>query len=149
MSDEKVPIPADGQGSPKVHSDGVSGDLHGRGGESGGGDYENPHTGKEERGEGGGFEGGQSERDYFGTGQLGGKKADPDQPGTVGQGGGSPSTPGGSDICSVNTDSGAPGKTADHQPRTVTAGGQTFEVVEESGVAEAEANGKVGTDASS
>lgn len=74
MADGKVPMPASGKGSPKLRSDGVS-DVtsHGRqaGGESGGGGYENPHTGKEERGEGGGFEGGQSVRDYHGSGMVG------------------------------------------------------------------------------
>ena len=45
----KVPMPASGQNSPKLHSDGVSDvDTNGRagGGESGGGAYPNPHTGK-------------------------------------------------------------------------------------------------------
>ncbi len=49
-----------------------------QGGESAGGAYPNPHTGKEERGEsgkgpGGGFmgHGGQSGIDYHGPGQLG------------------------------------------------------------------------------
>lgn len=90
MSDGKVPMPANGQGGTKVHGDGVSDtDTHGRnaGGESGGGGYPNPHTGKEARGESEGFEGGQSGRDYHGPGQLGGEKADPDAPGAVGQGG--------------------------------------------------------------
>ena len=38
-------------------------------GQSGGGAYPNPHTGKEE----GGFHGGQSGAGYFGKGQLGDK----------------------------------------------------------------------------
>lgn len=73
----RVPMPASGQNSPKLRSDGVSDvGTHGRsaGGESGGGAYENPHTGKEDRGESQGFEGGQSVRGYFGPGQLDGKK---------------------------------------------------------------------------
>lgn len=74
----KVPMPASGAGRPKLRSDGVSDvDTHGRsgGGESGGGAYPNPETGKEERGESGNFGGGQSEQDYFGGGQLDGKEA--------------------------------------------------------------------------
>jgi hypothetical protein len=74
----KVPMPASGQASPKLHSDGVSdAGTHGRsvGGESGGGAYPNPHSGKEERGEGGGFGGGQSEQCYYGGGKLDGKEA--------------------------------------------------------------------------
>ena len=74
----KVPMPASGQDSPKLRSDGVSDvGTHGKGAgsESGGGAYPNPHTGKEERGEGGGFRGGQSEPDYYGGGELDGKEA--------------------------------------------------------------------------
>ncbi len=48
-------------------------------GQSGGGPYPNPHTGKEEKGEGGGMDGftghgGQSEMDYHGKGRLGSRK---------------------------------------------------------------------------
>lgn len=141
MSDGKVPMPASGQGSPKIHSDGVGdSDTHGRGGggESGGGSYDNPHTGKEARGESKGFEGGQSVPGYFGPGQLDGEKADPEQAGAVGQGG-------------ENSDGekagGAPVSPPEHEVRRVTAAGRTFEVVQASGVAEAEVSGKVGTDA--
>jgi hypothetical protein len=35
-------------------------------GESQGGAYPNPHTGKEDRGDGGGFDGGQSDKSYEG-----------------------------------------------------------------------------------
>jgi hypothetical protein len=73
-----VPMPASGQTSPKLRSDGVSDvGTHGRskGGESGGGAYPNPHTGKEERGEGGTFEGGQSEQTYYGGGKIAGEEA--------------------------------------------------------------------------
>jgi hypothetical protein len=82
-ADGKVPMPANGKGGPIVHSDGVSDvESHGRtgGGESGGGGYPNPHTGKEARGESGGFEGGQSMKGYYGGGQLDGKEA-PDEDG--------------------------------------------------------------------
>ena len=137
MSDGKVPMPADGQGSPKIRPDGVGdADTHGRsgGGESGGGGYDNPHSGKEPHG----FEGGQSVRGYFGPGQLDGEKADPDQAGIVGQGG---DTVGGSERV------GAPGATQVHKSSRVTAGGRTFDVIQESGVAEAEVSGKVASDA--
>ena len=74
----KVPMPASGQTSPKLRSDGVSdAGTQGRsgGGESGGGAYPNPHAGKEDRGESGGFDGGQSEQGYYGGGKLDGKEA--------------------------------------------------------------------------
>lgn len=74
----KVPMPASGLDSPKLRSDGVSeAGTHAKsgGGESGGGAYPNPHTGKEERGEGGDFDGGQSEKSYYGGGQLDGEEA--------------------------------------------------------------------------
>jgi hypothetical protein len=74
----KVPMPASGQTSPKLRSDGVSdAGTHGKSGgsESAGGAYPNPHTGKEERGESGGFGGGQSKQGYYGGGKLDGKEA--------------------------------------------------------------------------
>ena len=74
----KVPMPASGQDSPKLRSDGVSdAGTHGKSGgsESAGGAYPNPHTGKEERGESGHFDGGQSGQGYYGGGQLDGKEA--------------------------------------------------------------------------
>lgn len=142
MSDEKIPMPASGQDSPKTRPDGVGDvDTHGRGGggESGGGTYDNPHTGKEARGESGDFQGGQSVRGYFGPGQFDGEKADPAESGVVGQGG----HPADADAEPDRS----PGMTPEHKPRQVTAAGRTFEVVETNGVAEAEADGKVGTDA--
>lgn len=90
MSEGKVPMPANGQNSPKLRGDGVSEvDTHGLDGksQSDGGAYENPHTGKEARGESKGFEGGQSTKGYFGKGQNDGNKVDPEEPGAVGQGG--------------------------------------------------------------
>jgi len=69
---EKQPMQADGAGS-KPDAQGGAADLAGQrasGGESQGGAYPNPHTGKE----GGEFDGGQSGRAYHGTGQLGEEK---------------------------------------------------------------------------
>jgi hypothetical protein len=135
-------MPADGQGSQKIRPDGVGDDsTHGRGGggESGGGDYDNPHAGKEPHG----FEGGQSVRGYFGPGQLDGEAADPGHARIVGQGGDT-ETRGGSE---GSERAGAPETTPLHKPSRVTAGGRTFEVIQESGVAEAEVSGKVATDA--
>ncbi|MEO6580503.1 MAG: hypothetical protein ABIN83_05070 [Sphingomicrobium sp.] len=73
MSDKKQ-MPADGGGRFKGAPDGVSGApdtgepgiSHGRssGGESGGGAYPNPHTGKDSADAG--FHGGQSDPTYYG-----------------------------------------------------------------------------------
>lgn len=46
-------------------------------GESAGGAYPNPHTGKEERGEHSDWQGGQSEIGYHGSGQLGDQVVSP------------------------------------------------------------------------
>lgn len=138
MNDAKLPMPANGQGSEKIHSDGVGEDAtpgRSSGGESGGGSYDNPHTGKEARGESKGFEGGQSVQGYYGPGQLDGEKADRDAGGSIGQGGASNDA----------TPAGTPA--AKFEPRRVDADGQTFKVVQTSGIAEAEVSGKVGTDA--
>ena len=47
-------------------------DMDDNAGQSGGGAYPNPHSGKED----GDFHGGQSEPGYFGKGQLGDKDVD-------------------------------------------------------------------------
>ncbi|MEG3089359.1 hypothetical protein [Sphingomonas sp. PB4P5] len=151
MDNDKVPMPASGQGSTKIHSDGVGdSETHGRsaGGESGGGSYDNPHTGKQERGESAAFEGGQSVQGYFGPGQADGKKADTDKIGRVGQGG---ATSGGFSGARRSNDVESDGlsqATQDPEPRVVAAGDRSFGIIEASGIAEAEVHGKVGTDAS-
>lgn len=132
MGEAKVPMPASGRESPKTRGDGVDQvDTGGRssGGETGGGSYENPHTGKEARGEGGSFDGGQSVKGYHGPGQLDGKDAD------------SVDSNGGGEADELSQ------ATPDAKPHRVSASGRTFEVVQESGIAEAEVSGKVGTDA--
>ena len=84
MADDKQPMQASGEGStPRNGPEESNG--RGQGGDSGGGAYPNPHSGKD--GKPGGFDGGQSEKDYFGPGQLDGEKADPEKAGRVGQGG--------------------------------------------------------------
>ena len=89
MSDQE-PLQAAGLSGTNGKPDGV-GDTatHGLDGasQSDGGAYPNPHTCKEARGESTGFKGGQTEQGYYGKGQVGGEKADPDEPGVVGQGG--------------------------------------------------------------
>jgi hypothetical protein len=88
-TDGKVPMPASGENSPKLRSDGVSDvGTHGRtaGGESGGGGYENPHTGKEARGESGDFDGGQSEQAYHGPEPLNGEKVPEENSGPIDKG---------------------------------------------------------------
>lgn len=69
---DKQPMQADGTGT-EPHVPDESGEVASRrdsGGESQGGAYPNPHTGKE----GGHFHGGQTERAYHGTGRLGDQK---------------------------------------------------------------------------
>lgn len=70
---DKQPMQADGAGT-KPDGPNDSGELASQrksGGESQGGAYPNPHTGKK----GGDFDGGQTGRAYHGTGQLGDEKA--------------------------------------------------------------------------
>jgi hypothetical protein len=87
MSD-KQPTQAGGGDGRKGAPDGVSTNPQNRtpGGESGGGAYPNPQTGKEP--ENGGFmgHGGQTEINYSGTGQGGGGRDGADVDGDVGNG---------------------------------------------------------------
>ena len=82
MSEDKVKMPADGSGTETTKPDDIgelasrrdgdgSGDVPNPG-ESGGGAYPTPQTGKDR----GRFHGGQSVMVYHGKGQLGGKKLD-------------------------------------------------------------------------
>jgi len=141
----EVTTPVSGGDAGKGAPDGVSAapdagggaHVHGRtkGGESGGGAYPNPQTGKTGKNSGLMGHGGQTEIGYHGGGQAGD------------QGGDAPNAvtgSGSSDGTEAVTNAWA---TPDYQPHAVTAGGRTFAVVQTNGVAEAEAVGKVGTDA--
>lgn len=137
MTDKKE-MPVSGGGPGKGKPDGVSGSpvtgemgrVHGRssGGESSGGAYPNPHSGKGSTNSGFSGHGGQTENAYYGG----------DNPNATTKPRNSheekePSSKG----------SGPPLRKA----HPVHAGGQTIEVIEDSGVAAAEATGMVATDA--
>ena len=136
MSDLKK-MPVDGGGVNKGQPDGVSGtpdsgkegQIHGRSveGESGGGAYPNPHSGKEPTNTGLFGHGGQTEIAYHGSSNPNATARSRDQEGPQ------------SDVEGAD----APEAT----PRPVQAEGQEFEVIEDNGVAAAEATGKVATDA--
>ncbi|WP_375250483.1 hypothetical protein [Sphingomonas sp.] len=69
---DKQPMQADGHGTTR-HEPDENGEVASRrhsGGESEGGAYPNPHSGKD----GDHFQGGQTERAYHGTGRLGEQK---------------------------------------------------------------------------
>lgn len=133
---DKVRMPADGGGRAKGQPDGVSGSPdsgqdgrpHGRfaGGESAGGAYPNAHH--EAASDADGFlgHGGQSEIDYHGG---------PNPNATAG--GSTPDEESGTRLAA----------SPDREPHQKQVGGQSIEVVEGSGVAAAEATGKVATDA--
>jgi hypothetical protein len=143
MSD-KVPMPVSGNPGSKGEADGVSGvpgmsgdrEIHGRstGGESEGGAYPNPHTGKVSKNEGFMAHGGQTDIAYHGGGQAGNAR------------GSAPNSVTGSDGDYSEGDSSAP--SPDHEQRDVAGSRGAIKVEETSGIAEAEAAGKVGTDAS-
>jgi hypothetical protein len=142
MSDKvQAPVPGDpaSKGAPDGVSDspggGASSDVHGRseGGESGGGAYPNPHAGKTETNTGFMAHGGQTDIAYHGGGQAG------EDSGSAGNG---VTGSGGGDGTTIAAD-----PDADREPRAIAGEDRTIEVVETSGIAEAESNGKIGTDA--
>lgn len=136
MSDKKK-MPVDGGGVQKGKPDGVSGtpaagkpgQVHGRfsGGESAGGAYPNPYTDESSITSSAPGHGGQSEIAYYG--------------------GSNPNATAGGGTLSKAKSGPRIAATPVRQAHEVEAGEQRFDVVEDSGVAAAEATGKVGTDA--
>ena len=140
MSDKKK-MPVSGGGAAKGKPDGVSGSpnseemgrVHGRtsGGESAGGAYPNPHSHASKAHSdpsGGEFSGGQAEKAYYGG----------DNPNAT-------TKPRNSQ--SVESDADEDSRTPVREALPVQSGGRTIEVIEDNGVAAAEATGKVATDA--
>jgi hypothetical protein len=139
----KTETPVSGGGLAQGKPDGVSGapdggNVGGRdaGGESGGGGYDNPHTGKKPTNSGFMGHGGQTDIDYHGGGQAGE------------QGGEAPNAVTGSDGSDGKKEGTSAWTAPTYEPHTIISGGRTFDVVETNGVTEAEQQGKVGTDTS-
>ena len=144
---DKVAMPVPGDPATKGHPDGVSGapgggNIHGRAsaGESGGGAYPNPHTGKQPQS--GNFlsHGGQTEIGYHGGGQAGN-----DGDGNVN------AAARGDDGFDDQGDTGpktgprsSEGMTSEERTRQMAVDGRTLTVEETSGVAAAEAMGTTG-----
>jgi len=136
--DGKVPTPVDGDDNRKGAPDGVSGvpgrekgtGVNGRSasGETGGGAYPNPHDDTSGHSM---DHGGQSEMKYYGGGQAGGG------------GSAAPNSPAGSNEADADADGKLAPPAVEREPRTIHAGGRSFDVVEDSGVAAAEAAGRV------
>ena len=141
---EKVAMPVSGNSRSKGKADGVSdapgdkasGEIHGRSreGESGGGSYPNPHTGKAPTTNTFMAHGGQTDIAYHGGGQAGE------------DGGSAPNAVTGSNGDSDGIESAAV-PVPPRMERALSLGGHSVKVVEESGIAAAEATGKIGTDA--
>ena len=132
---DKKEMPANGGGVAKGKPDGVSGSpdtgesgrVHGRspGGESGGGAYPNPHSAEGPTNSS--FTGGQAEKAYYGG----------DNPNATTK-----------PRKSFEGDSAIAPEPPVREAHKIQAGGRTIDVIEDSGVAAAEATGKVATDAS-
>jgi hypothetical protein len=144
---EKIPMPVPGNPTSKGKPDGVAagpdgGNSHGRSdvGESGGGAYPNPHSGKEPHSEGFLSHGGQSEIGYHGGGQAG----------SDGAANANSASRGDTDYSDQGETGPKPGPRGpaetggDDRVHKVTANGRTLNVEETSGVAAAEVAGKTG-----
>lgn len=133
---DKQEMPGNGGGVAKGKPDGVSGSpdtgemgrVHGRssGGESGGGAYPNPHSGKGPTSSS--FSGGPAEKAYYGG----------DNPNATTK------TRNSHEELEPSVES---SDMAVRESHSVRVGDRTIEVVEDGGVAAAEATGKVATDA--
>lgn len=146
MSD-KVPMPTPGNPETKGKPDGVSGapgggNIHGRsaGGESGGGAYPNPHTGKKPISGSFFSHGGQTEIGYHGGGQAGNDGAQNVNAAARGD-----------EDLSEQGSTGAkagpmvPQETgSDRHTHEIAVEGRILKIEEASGVAAAEATGKTG-----
>ena len=141
MSGSEMPVSGGGpdQGAPDgvaaSPDTGAAGNIQGRtpGGESGGGGYPNPQTGKKGSSSDGFMgHGGQTEIGYHGGGQLGSGDA--------------PNAATGSDSSDGAERNAAAWPTGEHAAHAVRAHGQSFTVVETNGNAEAEASGNIGHD---
>jgi hypothetical protein len=143
MSDT-VPTPATGNRADAGKPDGVNTPGRGEGGDSGGGSYPNPHSGKDGNSDVGGFlgHGGQTDIGYHGGGQRGTEGSETDNATTRGDGGESASG-------NAGQKDGPTGPEQDFDPeypRDATVAGRRVEIVDTSGIAAAEAAGTTGTD---
>lgn len=139
---DKTPMPVSGDPASKGMPDGVSaapegGNVHGRsdGGESGGSAYPDPHRGKTGKNSGFFGHGGQTEIGYHGGGQAGDQGGSAPN-GVTGSGG------------ATGRDAGppSPAPVAKPAPRTIEGASRPIDIVESSGVAQAEATGRIGND---
>lgn len=140
---DTVPTPVSGNEADKGKPDGVNSPGRGEGGDSGGGSYENPHSGKDGDGGFGGFfgHGGQTDIGYHGGGQLGSEGSETENATTKGDG---PHADG--DAGPEPGPVGDGDNTAEEYPRSTTVEGRPTEIVDTSGIAAAEAMGTTGRD---
>jgi len=140
----KAPMPASGDGSDKGEPDGVNDPGRGGGGDSAGGSYQNPHTGKDGDGSAGGFlgHGGQTDIAYHGGGQAGSEGSATANATTEG------GEPAGADA-EAGPKPGPTGPDQDFSPgydRKIEVAGRQIEIVDTSGIAAAEAAGTTGAE---
>lgn len=139
-----IPTPVSGGGHDKGKPDGVNDPGRSNGGDSAGGAYQNPHSGKDGNSDANGFfgHGGQTEIAYHGGGQAGG----------AGLGTPNATTEGSDDASGKGATGPKPGPTGPDQdlsaeyPRETTIDGKKIKIIDTSGVAAAEAAGTTGTD---
>lgn len=145
VMNDKEPTPVSGGDGRQGTPDGVNqSDARTAGGESGGGGYDNPHTGKDGDSDASGFlgHGGQTEIGYHGGGQASSQ-------GIATQ---NATAEGDSDAEHDSERGPKPGPTGPDQdfsaeyPREIQVDGRRLEIVDTSGVAAAEAAGTIGRD---